>query len=167
MMARKHTPSGLPHVYRDKPLQPHRDDSYKPTGKYPEPTVCPECNAVFHAGRWQWAPAPAGPTYALCPACHRIRDGAPAGYVRLEGSFLSEHRAEMLALIHNVEKKEKADRPLNRIMAIDQEDGIVTIATTDSHLARDIGEAIRHAYQGTLEIHYGSDENFVRVTWTR
>jgi NMD protein affecting ribosome stability and mRNA decay len=167
MMPRKQTPVGLPHVYRNKPLEPHVDDSYRTRGKYTEPTVCPECNAVYHAGHWQWLSLPAAPTYALCPACHRIRDGAPAGYVRLEGPFLSGHSSELLAVVRNVEKKEKAERPLNRIMAVDKDEDGVTVTTTDVHLARDIGEAIRHAYQGKLTLHYGPDEKFVRVTWTR
>ena len=166
-MPRKQTPAGLPHVYRDKPLQPHLDDSYKIRGKYTEPTVCPECNAVYHAGHWQWLPAPASPAHALCPACHRIRDGVPAGYVRLEGAFVSAHASQLLAVARNVEKKEKASRPLNRIMSIEQDGEGVTVTTTDSHLARDIGEAIRGAHQGKLTLRYGPDENFVRVTWTR
>jgi hypothetical protein len=41
------------------------------------------------------------------------------------------------------------------------------ITTTDSHLARGIGEAVRRAYQGKLTIQYGPDENLARVTWTR
>jgi NMD protein affecting ribosome stability and mRNA decay len=166
-MPSKKVPAGLPHVYRDKPLWPHVDDSYKPRGKYKEPTVCPECNAVYHRGRWQWLPAQATPTYELCPACHRIRDGVPAGYVRLEGPFVSEHASELLAIAHNAEQKEKACRPINRIMAIDQQRDALSITTTDSHLARGIGEAIRRAHHGKLALHYGPDENFVRVTWTR
>jgi hypothetical protein len=66
-----------------------------------------------------------------------------------------------------VEKREKAARPLNRIMSIEEEGDAWVIATTDSHLARSIGEAIHHAHQGKLALHYGPDENLARVTWTR
>ena len=166
-MPRKKTPAGVSPVYRTKPLRPHRDDSYKARTKYPEPTVCPECHAVFHAGHWQWLPMPAAPHSALCPACHRVRDDMPAGYLRLEGPFVSAHSEELLALARNIEKKEKAARPLNRIMTIATEDNAIAISTTDSHLARDIGEAVRNAYQGELTIHYGRDENLARAKWTR
>ena len=166
-MPRKQTPASASLVYRKKPLRPHLDDSYKVRTKYREPTVCPECHAVFHAGRWQWLPVPASPHSALCPACHRIRDDVPAGYLRLEGSFVAGHSEELLAVARNVEKKEKASRPLNRIMAIATEGDGITISTTDSHVARDIGEAIRSAYQGELTIQYGPDDNLARVKWVR
>lgn len=32
------------------------------------------------------------------------------------------------------------------------------ITITDIHLSRRIGEAVRHAYHGKLELHYGKDE---------
>ncbi len=166
-MPRRHTPAGQAHVYRDKPLQPHVDDPYRTVGKYKEPTVCPECNAVYHAGHWQWLPAPASPAHALCPACHRIRDGMPAGHLRLEGPYARAHSDDLLAVARNVEKREKAARPLNRIMSIEEDGDAWVIATTDSHLARSIGEAIHHAHQGKLALHYGPDENLARVTWTR
>ena len=166
-MPRRQPPAGSPPVYRTKPLRPRLDESYKVREKYPEPTVCPECHAVFHAGHWQWSAVPASPHHELCPACHRIRDAAPAGYVRLEGPFVLPHSAELIARVRNVEEKEKAARPLNRVMAIATEDEGITITTTDSHLARDIGEAMRRAYKGALDIQYGPDKNLGRVTWRR
>ena len=48
----------------------------------------------------------------------------------------------------------------------DQDDGI-QITTTDIHLARGIGEALHHAYQGELEYHYNERENLLRVVWER
>ena len=166
-MPAKRTSASSPPVYRTKPLRPHRDDSYKARAKYPEPTVCPQCHAVFHAGHWQWLPAPPSAHSELCPACHRIRDEAPAGYVRLEGPFVSAHASELAAVARNVESKEKDARPINRIMAISTDREGIEITTTDSHLARDIGEAVRHAFQGTLTIRYGPDDNLARVKWTR
>jgi len=56
---------------------------------------------------------------------------------------------------------------LSRIMSIDTKPEGLVISTTDSHLPRRIGEGLRHAYHGELELHYDQDEDFVRVTWTR
>jgi len=41
------------------------------------------------------------------------------------------------------------------------------ITTTDPHLARNIGEAVRSAYKGRLEYHYNKEENLLRVRWNR
>ena len=45
-------------------------------------------------------------------------------------------------------------------------EGLV-ISTTDTHLPRRIGDALKHAYHGEMDLHYDQDEEFVRVTWTR
>ena len=92
----------------------------------------------------------------------------PAGYVNLEGAFLQEHRPEIRSLVTNIGEKEKHLRPLNRIIEIvDTEEGAVSITTTDAHLARTIGEALHHAYQGELKMQHAPDENLVRVHWER
>ena len=41
------------------------------------------------------------------------------------------------------------------------------ISTTDVHVARHIGEALKHAFQGAIKARYSRDESFVRVKWTR
>jgi len=164
----KITQPGAQPVYRDKPLREHVDDSYKSRGKFADGTQCPSCGAVFHTGKWSWQAKPGQSRQAVCPACHRIADGVAAGYVRLEGGFLARHRGEILDLVRNVEQREKAEHPLQRIMNIvDEDDGAVLITTTDTHLARGVGEAVRHAYQGHLELKFGEDENWIRVRWQR
>ena len=73
-------------------------DSYKSKRKLPEPTRCPKCGATFHKGRWTWDIAPAQAHEHICPACHRIQDKFPAGYVTLGGEFFRQHREEILGL---------------------------------------------------------------------
>ena len=67
-------------------------DSYKSKRKLSEPTYCPECNAVYHSGRWQWGAVATGAHQTLCPACRRTHDKFPAGYVTLKGEFVATHR---------------------------------------------------------------------------
>ena len=70
------------HPARRDQLRPERvHDTYKLRGKLAEPTVCSECGAVFHDGRWQWISRPAGAHEVACPACQRIKDRFPAGFV--------------------------------------------------------------------------------------
>ncbi len=154
-------------IGREQLLQEFVHDSYKAGRKLPEPTRCPDCGAVFQDGRWIWGTAPAGVHEARCPACHRIRDKFPAGFVTLKGAFLQKHRDEILHLVRNHETKEKAEHPLQRIMSmVDSEDGIV-VTTTDTHLARDIAQALHDAYKGELEFHYNKEENLLRAAWSR
>ncbi|HEY8707664.1 MAG TPA: BCAM0308 family protein [Burkholderiaceae bacterium] len=148
-------------------IQEREHDAYRADHKPPEPTVCPQCRATYHAGRWQWTASPAGADEALCPACRRIRDGFPAGYVTIEGEFFGQHRDELMRLIEHRAEHVKAEHPLQRIMAIDGSAGGVLVTTTDMHLARGIGEALHHAYQGELKFQYEDAQNLLRVHWKR
>lgn len=143
------------------------DDPYKARKKPPEPTRCPSCHASFQDGRWSWQSAPPDSHQQICPACQRTEDDFPAGYVVLKGEFLKQHKDEIVATIKGKEKREKAEHPLQRIMDIKDVAVGMQVSTTDSHLARGIGEALHAAYQGDLKIRYSKDENLVRVSWKR
>ncbi len=148
-------------------LDDPRHDSYKAKGKLADPTRCPNCGATYTNGRWTWSALPGGAAEQLCPACHRIQDGFPAGYVKLGGKYFGEHRDEILALVKNCEAKEKAEHPMQRLIAIDDaEDGVV-VTTTDAHLARSIAEHIHDACKGSLALQYSKEENLLRASWTR
>lgn len=67
----------------------------------------------------------------------------------------------------NAEETEKHEHPLSRIMSSETKAEGLVISTTDSHLPRRIGEALKRAYHGELELPYDKDEDFVRVIWTR
>lgn len=149
----------------DNLFQEHVHDAYKLKGKLHEPSVCSACGAVFHGGRWQWLPAPAEAQNETCPACHRIHDHYPAGYLSLKGDFFHSHREEIMHLLHHLEKRERAEHPLKRIIAVEDKAHETEISTTDIHLARSMGDALQHAYQGELEYHYNPEQNLLRVSW--
>jgi NMD protein affecting ribosome stability and mRNA decay len=159
--------AGFEPIRRDRMVQETRHDPYQAKHKLHEPTVCPQCGAVYHEGRWQWLARPAGAHEEACPACRRTDDDYPAGFVTIEGSFFKEHRRELLQLVRNEEARAKAEHPLKRIMKVDDRDDGILVTTTDIHLARGIGEALHHAYQGELEYHYNEQENLLRVVWAR
>ncbi|MFN0146641.1 MAG: BCAM0308 family protein [Dehalococcoidia bacterium] len=133
----------------------------------PEPTRCPGCGATVHGGRWTWEKAPAGAHEQTCPACRRIADDYPEGFLTISGSFFAAHRQEILALIENVATTEGAEHPLNRVMDQREEGGSLIIRTTDNHLPRRMGEALHGAYKGTLDFRYPPEEAALRVTWSR
>ncbi len=152
----------------DRLVKEKRHDPYQAREKFPEPTVCTDCGAVFTGGRWVWMEdKPEKANKALCPACRRIREKMPAGIIELSGRFLKSHGEEILNLVRNEEKAEKAAHPLERIMEIKEDGGTIEITTTGIHLAKRIGEAIRRSYQGEYQLEYGDGEKNVNITWHR
>jgi hypothetical protein len=152
---------------KDRLIKEKRHDVYQETHKWPEPTRCTTCGALFSNGRWSWQESPAQAHEALCPACRRIADHYPAGYIEIKGSFFAEHQDEILNLVHNVEKQEKNEHPLERIMSITVESEYPVVTTTGIHLARRIGEALSRAYKGELSFQYPEGEESIRVNWKR
>ena len=101
------------------------------------------------------------------PACRRIKEEFPAGVVTLLGDFAREHKEEMIHLARHQEEAEKKEHPLNRIISIEEDAQGIVINTTDIHLPRRIGEAVKRAFHGEIEDRFEKDGYFVRVTWTR
>lgn len=164
-MARKDSSSAAHVQRRDRLLDERVHDPYKSKSKLPDPTRCPDCGAVFHAGRWQWVEAPAGARETRCPACRRAADDYPAGLVHIRGPFVREHEPEVRRIVVHVEQREHSAHPLHRVMGVEVEDGGLLVKTTDMHLARAIGEALRHAHHGRLEYEYPQQTALLRVTW--
>jgi hypothetical protein len=162
-------PPDMPPVERhDRLIRERIHDPYLIGRKPAEPTVCRDCGALYHRGRWQWGSPPAAAEEALCPACLRVRDRCPAGFLTLSGEFFAAHRDEILRLVHHVEAREKASHALKRLMAVaDQGEGRTLATFTDPDLARAVGEAIAHAYQGELDFVYPAGEFLLRVNWSR
>jgi NMD protein affecting ribosome stability and mRNA decay len=145
----------------------HEEDPYRMTARPPDPTYCPTCHAVFTHGRWSWVRKPEDAHEQACPACQRVRDQFPAGYVLIKGEFLKGHRDEIVALVTSKEVLEKAEHPLQRIMAFEDVSDGLQVTTTDSQLARTIGEALQETFKGDLKFKYSRDENLLRATWKR
>lgn len=147
-------------------------DAYHSHRKPQGPTVCPGCGLAFAHGRWQrpsW-PMPAAPNGAheeLCPACRRIRDHLPAGYLHLEGEFLAAHRDEVINAVRRCEARARTEHPLQRIVAIDTVPDGLLVTTTDQHLARRIGQSLHRAWRGRLAFHYEAGQPLLRVHWQR
>ena len=147
--------------------QDHILDPYQREQKLHEGTVCPQCGVVYHQGRWRRLPRAEGTVEALCAACRRINDKFPAGIVTLRGDFAHEHKDEMIQLARHQEEAEREEHPLNRIISIEEDAHGVVINTTDIHLPRRIGEAIKRAFHGQIEDSFEKDGYFVRVNWVR
>ena len=159
----RRTPSSIHR--RDRKLGTKHHDPYRRRAKLPDPTACPDCEAVFLDGRWTWGAAPADAPRVRCTACQRKADDHAAGFVTVRGAFAAEHRDEIQRLIHNVEHEQSREHPMKRILDIAVREEDMLIRTTDRHLAHDLGSALERAYDGALDIDYSED--VVRVSWTR
>lgn len=149
-------------------LAEREHDPYRDRHKPAEPAACPDCGAVFHDGRWQWLAAAPDAQPQMCPACRRVRDRFPAGFVVLEGEFFRGHREEVMNLVHAHARHVREEHPLERLMgAQDREDGSCLLTTTGVHLARGLGEALQQAWRGDLAFHYEQGQTLLRVRWRR
>lgn len=154
---------------RDRLIRERVHDPYKTRLKLSDPTVCPQCNAVYRGDRWTWEKLMPDehPHEEVCQACHRINDKYPAGEVRLRGGFVQSHRDEIINLARNTQTAETEEHPLHRIIGISEDGGTVLITTTDIHLPRRIGQALYNAWEGELDFHYDAEGYFIRVDWSR
>lgn len=156
-----------PSSRQDRLIKQRRHDAYQQRAKLSDPTQCENCGALFTNGRWTWNDPPKNAHKTLCPACRRLSEKYPAGVVRLSGAFLVEHRDEIMNLVQNIEKQEKSERPMERIMHAKRKNGYIIVATTGIHIARRIGEALSRAFKGDLSFRYLDAENTIRVEWQR
>jgi hypothetical protein len=151
----------------DKLIKEKRHDAFPTKGDWPEPTQCTSCGAVFTKGRWTWETIAGKAHHTTCPACRRISENFPAGYVEIRGAFFNGHQDEILNLVHNIEKVEKTAHPLERVMAVTPNGQHTVITTTGIHIARRIGEAMSRAYQGDYSMQYADGEKRIRIFWQR
>lgn len=147
-------------------FQDGRHDQYQNNQEYAEPTICRECGALYKNGRWSWDDLPDHAGEAFCPACRRIADNYPAGYIEIKGSFFEQHEKEILNLIHNVGLLEQFQHPLERIIKIDPVEDHTLVTTTGTHLTRRIGDALERSYRGKLN-YYSDGENYIHIWWHR
>ncbi len=148
------------------PDDPHHD-AYFSLGKHAAPSLCTDCHAVFQHGHWAWGKAPAGASATLCPACRRIREQQPGGYVTLEAALTARERDEMLRLLRHAEQRESIDHAMERIMDLTAQEGMLLVTTTSPHLAQTLGAAIERAFGGHAEYAFSRDEHLLRVHWRR
>src|SRR5262245_47562833 len=143
----------------------------------PEPAVCEVCGDEYADRRWskpdqkrlsakhpKFRPA----ILVVCPACQRVRNGAPSGYVHLDGAFLGQHRDEVERLLWNEADRAGEDNPLARIMDWEQDEkGRLTVTTTTEHLSQRLGRALEKAFSGKTCYDFSHENKLAHVYWSR
>jgi hypothetical protein len=130
--------------------------------------VCPDCGVVYRKGRWCWTEHHANGESLRCPACQRIQDGNPAGYLTIYGDFYDRHLIEMDQMLNHILNREKKEHPLKRLISrVKNPDGSWLLTFTEPHLAVQLGDQLKRAYDGHLDIDYQEAAYEVRVRWGR
>lgn len=138
-----------------------------------EKAVCKVCGAMWHSKRWALRDAAAmlasndKSLQTLCPACRKVRDKFPQGYVTIQGTFAVAHKDEILNLLRNKETRALHINALERIMDIKEGADSIEVSTTTEKLAQRIGRMLNKAYCGDVEYKWSSDDKLARVVWTR
>lgn len=159
------------------------DDPYEMTRAPRGLLECPDCSAIYHRKRWVFPslvtvrksqkakePKRAGkavmvPQPYLCPACRKIRDGYAEGFIAINWPNWVAHKADVLNLIHNEEKRACKVNPLERVMAIRERPGGVDIETTTEHLAQRLGNHLNRAFRGQIQYKWSHKDKLGRVEW--
>jgi hypothetical protein len=140
-----------------------------------EPAICQECEAIYTKGHWTFDKnvlktndfKKVEPQKTICPACHQIKTGEPAGFVFLEGDFFAQHKEEIENLLRNEAKHALEINPLARIMNWKEAKKRLTVETTTEHLAKHLGESLKHAYHGEVRYDFSHENKLARVYWKR
>lgn len=132
-------------------------------GKWPEPTVCKICQAVYIDGHWSWEEIPEEANEIICPACQRYENNQPAGTINLKGYFYKEHKEKILKLITEAEKKANNTHPMERIMSISDKRDHVIVTTTGVFLARKIAEVLRNSFEGEVDFNFQDNGRHLNV----
>lgn len=135
--------------------------------------ICRYCNAIYEDKHWvsleklklkfidKLKPG-------VCPACHEEHSHISDGVLKLRGSFISQHRAEIENTILNLGKTAEQKDILNRIERIETQPDALTIYTTKNQLAVKIGKKIDSSHKGgKLIIKWSKNDKPVEVTWNK
>ncbi|HJV36174.1 BCAM0308 family protein [Geomonas sp.] len=143
-------------------------DVYLPKRGLPEGAHCKGCGITYHNKRWQIEGVEQGASCeVLCPACQRMEDHNPGGVVTLSGPYLAVHKEEILNAIRQQEAKSREKNPIGRIMEIKEDNGQITVTTTEDKLAQKLGREVFRSQKGELHYQWSHDQRMVRVEWMR
>jgi hypothetical protein len=141
-----------------------------------EAKQCIGCGAVYIKRRWvlveiaiRGEQARTHPVeMTLCPACKQKREGIPAGYIYVEGTFFASHSDEISRLLMNEADRAAIDNPLGVIMGWEEDKvGRLTITTTTEHLAERLGQALEKAFGGEVRYDFSHENKLARAYWHR
>ncbi len=136
-----------------------------------EPSVCDHCGAVFVRRTWRRDRTMsvrklATARWTVCPACRQVERGEGMGRVRLGGSYVPVHEADLRARIAGVAAQATARQPERRLVSIDWDGDVLDVVTTSQKLAHRIAHELCKAFRGRA-VYRWSDDGTLVATWER
>lgn len=126
--------------------------------------VC-ACGLYQHRGRWHEGQPPSRESRErVCPACARQENGAAVGRMRIPWR-LAEPLDEVVGLIQDCERLERAVNPLERLLEIKRVGTNLFVSTTGPHLARRIANRLARRFHEKPRFRFGASRGELRVDW--
>lgn len=155
----------------------HEAGRHRPPRAASEPRRCGSCGATYRRRRWYPAePAGTGASAAVqaavetvtCPACARIAQRLPNGFLYLDGAFVEAHRDDIEHLLRAEAGRAGEDNPTAKIMEwTGDPHHVAVVTTTTEHLAERLGHALAKAYHGEVRYDFSHENKLARVYWRR
>lgn len=134
-----------------------------PKGKQAGLIFCDICNAVYYKKSWHHAlgtelkkiKETAPIRFTQCIACAMITRGEFEGEIIIENST-EKIRTELLPLIKSFCKRAYEHDPMDRLIAIKKEGGVLRVTTTENQLAVRLTKKIKEVFKKgeVVTIHY-------------
>lgn len=160
-------------VMRQLKAEPRRmtpDESKDGSGEF----FCPICRSVFYRKSWHNEPrrymdlSQNIDLARTCPACHKTKLDLPEGIVTLSAldTFDKQRREELMNLVANIAERASRRDPMDRVYKTTDKGNEVQVFTTENQLAVAIGNEIKRALGGDLNIDFSHrDNDIARVVW--
>lgn len=160
-------------VLRQLKAAPRRitsDELKDPSGEY----FCPICRSVFFRKSWHnderryFALSQHLEQARKCPACHKTEFDLPEGVVTLTGldGLRRDKREELVALVRHIGERARERDPMDRIYKGLDKGNEIQIFTTENQLAIAIGNEVKRAIGGDLNVDFSHRDNEIaRVVW--
>lgn len=135
---------------------------------------CPYCRAIFHTKSWhndlrQYEKIKDCLELArMCPACYKTEMDLPEGIITFTGldNFPLKRKKELINLVRNIWKRAEKRDPMDRVFKILDKGNEIQVYTTENQLALAIGNEVKRALGGDLNIGFGQRENKIaRIVW--
>lgn len=126
--------------------------------------VC-ACGLYLHRGTWHAGHPPLVELHeGTCPACARARGGKGVSALRIPTRLL-DRLDEIVHLIQNCERRERAEHPLERLIGIQRDQGGLSVTTTGPHLARRIAHGLARQFHERPRLRPAAGRDELRIDW--